>query len=198
MDDELEGLLALIKDKITSLVPQGGMDNPTQREFIQSSGIMDGTMTLEEMKQLPIEGFTNMEDSLQEKQFLDSMPEPDRLQVEDIRQRLTKTQFQELLRQLMSGKVGSGAIHDSLPFQQYETGNPHLANLGFQNQQLASNDYYNQDLGIFLPQSYESGYTSGAGRGEQFNQNYMRQGREKYKYPYRYGMGGTVRDLDFT
>ena len=72
-----------------------------------------------------------------------------------------------------------------------------IQNLGFSNQ-LASNDYYNPDLGIFLPSSYESGYTAGSTGDDRYRQNYMRDRRNKYRTQYRYGMGGKVRDLDFT
>jgi hypothetical protein len=89
-----------------------------------------GEMSESEIGKYPDVGWTNMGDSPEVQQFLNNMPHADRVQVEGIRQRVNPDQFQNLMRQLMSGQVGSGALHEPLPFQQYNTGGT-IQNLGF-------------------------------------------------------------------
>jgi hypothetical protein len=99
-----------------------------------------GEMSESEIGKYPDVGWTNMGDSPEVQQFLNNMPHADRVQVEGIRQRVNPDQFQNLMRQLMSGQVGSGALHEPLPFQQYNTGadTSSIQDLGFVNQQTAN------------------------------------------------------------
>ena len=90
-----------------------------------------GAMSQEEIGKYPDLGWTNVNDSQEVKTFLNNMSHADRVQIEAMRQRVTGPQFQDFLRKYMAGKVGGGALHEALPFKQYQTGNPHLQNLGF-------------------------------------------------------------------
>ena len=125
MELDFEGLL----DMIETL---GEIDTPVQREmFLKNqnkvNGVMDmeyggggsykdlGVMSTQEIGQYPDVGWTNMDDSFAVTQFLNNMPHADRVQVEAMRQRVTKDQFDDLMRQLMDGQVGSGVLHDPLP-----------------------------------------------------------------------------------
>ena len=90
-----------------------------------------GAMSQEEIGKYPDLGWTNVNDSQEVKTFLNNMPHADRVQLEAMRDRVTGPQFQDFLRKYMAGKVGGGALHEALPFKQYQTGNPHLQNLGF-------------------------------------------------------------------
>ena len=89
-----------------------------------------GAMSQEEIGKYPDLGWTNVNDSQEVKTFLNNMPHADRVQVEAMRQRVTEPQFQDFVRQIMAGQIGGGAIHEALPFQQYNTGTT-LQNLGF-------------------------------------------------------------------
>jgi len=90
-----------------------------------------GAMSQEEIGKYPDLGWTNVNDSQEVKTFLNNMSHADRVQIEAMRERVTGPQFQDFLRKYMAGKVGGGALHEALPFKQYQTGNPHLQNLGF-------------------------------------------------------------------
>jgi len=98
--------------------------------FITDKGAQ-GAMSQEEIGKYPDLGWTNVNDSQEVKTFLNNMPHADRVQVEAMRQRVTESQFQDFVRQIMAGQIGGGAIHEALPFKQYQTGNSHLQNLGF-------------------------------------------------------------------
>jgi len=98
--------------------------------FITDKGAR-GAMSQEEIGKYPDLGWTNVNDSQEVKTFLNNMPHADRVQLEAMRDRVTGPQFQDFLRKYMAGKVGGGALHEALPFKQYQTGNPHLQNLGF-------------------------------------------------------------------
>ena len=109
-------------------------------EYGGGGSFKDLGMTEREIGKYPDVGWTNMNDSDRVKEFLDNMPHEDRVKVEAMRQRLEDInqshEFPNFIKDLMSRDTYTGALHaDPLPtadgFQQYQTGNPHLQNLGF-------------------------------------------------------------------
>lgn len=128
---QYEGILDRIESLMTGIL-ESGMGSVSDKDMglLEAASTKDDVMTPQEIGKYPDVGWTNMNDSPEVQQFLDKMNHPNRVQVESIRQRVTDEQFQQLLQQLMAGQVPEGALHDSLPFQQYNTGG-NLQNLGF-------------------------------------------------------------------
>ena len=73
-----------------------------------------------------------------QREFIDSLPEPIRLRVEEHRDNLPPLKFQELINGMMEGVIPEGAVWENAGanlganagFQQYNTGTA-IPNLGF-------------------------------------------------------------------
>jgi len=148
-DLDLKKLLEGLDIKgLLDMIGRQGADAVSDREMNMNKGILnmeyagggsfkDLGMTEREIGKYPDVGWTNMDDSPEIQQFLNNMPHEDRVKVEAMRQRLEQIgqsdKFPNFINDLMSRNTYTGALQaDPLPeFQQYQTGNPHLSNLGF-------------------------------------------------------------------
>ena len=195
-----------VMDSIPSagqVMEQSFLDNVMSREpdsaFAEKlNWLKENPAATEEQKQLI--GVTPTLES-EFNNLLNSLPAPDRSVVMERMGGMTPQGRMEYMQHVIQNGFSYGTINEGTSTGELTPGygdTSSIQNLGFSSNQLASNDYYNQDLGIFLPASYESGYTAGSSGDERYRQNYMRDKKQKYKYPYRYGMGGPVQKLDFT
>ena len=135
-----------------------------QDEYIRSLKAKRGASFTEKeaereaIQQYPKEGWTNMGDSPEVQQFINSLPQPLMMRVEEIRNSVSVEDFRNFINQMMSGQIPEGAVFESLPNSQEG------ANLGFTAPQYAQgSQFYNHELGAFMPSSYEGGYSGRTG-----------------------------------
>ena len=108
-----------------------GIDTPADREFLANT-VGQGAVVV------PPEANTDVMFTPAQREFIDSLPEPIRLRVEEHRAPLPPLKFQELINGMMEGVIPEGAVWENAGanlganagFQQYNTGTA-IPNLGF-------------------------------------------------------------------
>ena len=154
---------ALTDADITKLgIGERGLNTAAERDFIQKTVV-------------PFEANTDVMLTPAQREFIDSLPTPIRLRVEEHRNTQPPESFKAMINQLMEGVIGQGAVWE---------GAQQGANLGLsppQNNQFAQysgEKYYDYKLKTWLP--IEMMYTGSQG-GENYQQHKMGSGRGYYK-----------------
>ena len=100
---------------------------------------------------------------------------PVKIRLNEIRGAVSDVEFQMFMRQYMAGQIPEGALFDSLPNTQQG------ANLGFTapEQYAQGSQFYNSDLGVFLPSEWQTGFT-----GRTVDGDYYRKKKQFDSYPH--------------
>ena len=105
--------------------------------------------------------------------FMSTPSHPVKIRLNEIRGSVSDVDFQSFMRQYMAGQIPEGALFDSLPEQG--------ANLGFTapEQYAQGSQFYNYDLGTFLPSEWQTGFT-----GRTVDGDYFREEMQSDSYPH--------------
>jgi len=108
--------------------------------------------------------------------FMNTLSHPVRTRINEIRGAVSDVEFQSFIRQYMAGQIPEGALFEPLP-------NSQETNLGFPNapQYAQGSQFYNYDLGTFMPSLYQGGYTGQTG-DERFKQGGEGWGYDSYPH----------------
>ena len=97
--------------------------------------------------------------------FMSTQSHPVKIRLNEIRGAVSDVEFQMFMRQYMAGQIPEGALFDSLPNTQQG------ANLGFTapEQYAQGSQFYNSDLGVFLPSEWQTGFTGRTVDGDYYS-----------------------------
>jgi hypothetical protein len=135
-DSETENTIRFLrsqgKDTLADMVEAGAMTASAAMQLGIRSLTEEGygAMSNKEMQQYPIEGWTNMGDTPEVQEFINSLPEDLMMRVEQYRGSASDADFQKMLRDLMASASGNAGAMSAGDFQRYNTGG-NLQDLGF-------------------------------------------------------------------